>query len=88
MICFCYFWKKIIVFFVLGVIHNDFFFVEVDPKMAIFKGFISFFRTTRLQLNVLISIESPNILHWKPANKNKVGVVFGQNLDQIRFNVV
>ena len=75
-------------FFVLGVIHNDLFFVEVDPKMAIFKGFISFFRTTRLQLNVLILIESPNILHWKPANKNKVGVVFGQNLDQSSFNVV
>ena len=33
-------------------------------------------------------IKSPNILHWKPEEKIKVGVVLGQNLGQIRSNVV
>ena len=33
-------------------------------------------------------IESPNILHWKPAKRIKLGVVLGQNLGQIMPNVV
>ena len=33
-------------------------------------------------------IEFPNILHWKPAKKIKLGVVLGQNLGQIMSNVV
>ena len=31
---------------------------------------------------------SYNIFYWKPAEKNKVDVVFGKNLGQIRSNVV
>ena len=43
-----------------------------------------FFRTAGLQLKLIeLYIESPNIFHWKPA-KNKVGLVFGQNLGKIR----
>ena len=38
------------------------------------------FRTTRFQLNFLILIEFPNILHWKAAKKINLGVVLGQNL--------
>ena len=30
----------------------------------------------------------PNIFHWKPGKKIKVGVVLVQNLGQIRSNVV
>ena len=64
--------------------------------MAISRGFkqqIS--RTTGLQLKLLILIESPNIFHWTEAAKkkinkikqNKMGVVLGQNLGQIRSNL-
>ena len=45
-------------------------------------------RTTGFQLKFLILIEFPNIVHWKPAKKIKLGVVLGQNLDQITSNVV
>ena len=47
-----------------------------------------FFRTTGLHLKLLILIKSPNIFHWKPQEKIKVGVVLGQNLGQTRSNVV
>ena len=30
----------------------------------------------------------PNILHWKPAKKIKLGVILGQNLGQIMSNVM
>ena len=46
------------------------------------------FRTTGFQLTFLILIEFPNIFHWKPAKKIRVVVVLGQNLGQIRSNVV
>ena len=46
------------------------------------------FRTTGFQLTFLILIEFPNIFHWKPAKKIRVDVVLGQNLGQIRSNVV
>ena len=42
------------------------------------------FRTTGLQLKLLILIKSPNIFHWKNQEKNKVGVVLGK----IKINVV
>ena len=45
-------------------------------------------RTTGFQLKFLTLIEFPNILHWKPAKKIKLGVVLGQNLGQIMSNVV
>ena len=35
------------------------------------------FRTTGLQLKLLILIESPNIFYWKPAKKNQNGCGFG-----------
>ena len=53
---------------------------EFDSKVVGYKpGF---------QLNLLILIEFPNILHWKPAKKIKLGVVLGQDLGQITSNVV
>ena len=33
-------------------------------------------------------IESSNKFHWKPQKKIKVGLVVGQNLGQVRSNVV
>ena len=36
----------------------------------------------------LVLIEFPNIFHWKPAKKIKLGVVLGQNLGQIMSIVV
>ena len=42
----------------------------------------------KFQSKLLILIESPKIFHCKPAKKFKVGVVLGQNLGQIRYNVV
>ena len=33
-------------------------------------------------------MEFPNIVHWKPEKKIKLGVVLGQNLGQIMSNVV
>ena len=43
-------------------------------------------RTTGFQLKFLILIESPNIVHWKPAKKNQIecglGAKFGPNYVQ------
>ena len=62
---------------------------ELGQKIVIFSGFSKKnFRTTGFQLKFLILIEFPNILHWKPAKKIKLGVVLGQNVGQIMCNVV
>ena len=62
---------------------------QVGAKMVIFQRFQqNIFRTTRFQLKFLTLIEFPNIFHWKPAKKIKVGVVLGQNFGQIRSSVV
>ena len=55
-------------------------FVKIGPKKQFLEMFYQlFFRTAGLQhqVSLLISIESPNICHWKSASKSKVGVVFG-----------
>ena len=76
MICFCYFCRKFF-FFILGVAHNDPFFVQIVPQKTIFKRFYQlFFGTNGLQHQVLILIESPYIIYWKSAKKSKGGVVF------------
>ena len=76
-------------FFVLGVAHEDPIFAQVGPKNSNFQRFQqNFLRTTGFQLKFLILIEFPNIVHWKPAKKIKLGVVLGQNLGQIMSNVV
>ena len=69
--------------------------MKVGPsKNAIFRAFtifFFFFRTTGLQFKLLILIESLNIFHWKPTTTTttkKMGVFLGQNLGQIRSNVV
>ena len=66
----------------MGVAHSDTFFAQVGPKNGNFYRFYQIiFRTTGLQLNLLILIKFSHIFHWKPAKKkNKVGVVLGQNL--------
>ena len=64
-------------------------FAQVGPKNSNFQRFQqNVFRTTRFQLKFLILIELPNILHWKPAKKTKLGVVLGQILGQIMSSVV
>ena len=54
-------------------------FHKLGQKIVIFRGFSKIF---------LILIQSPNIVHWKPAKKIKLGVELGQNLGQIMSNVV
>ena len=76
------------IFFFMGMAHGDPIFAQVGPKIVIFRGFSNFFRSTGFQLKLLILIKSPIIFHWKPAKKIEVGVVLGQNLGQIRSNVV
>ena len=71
----------------MGVAHSDPLFARVGPKTGNFYRFYQFFfRTTGLQLKLLILIESPDVFRWKLAKK--VGKVLGQNLGQIRSNIV
>ena len=49
-------------------------FVQVGPpKIAISRGFTTFFKTTGLQLKLLVLIESPNMFHGKSAKKQSGG---------------
>ena len=64
--------------------HNDPFYVQIGPKKQFLRGFTNY----GLQHKLLILIESLNIFHGKSTKKSKVGVVFGQDLGQIRPNVV
>ena len=81
---FCYFCQKKSV---VGVVHNDLLFVQIGPQKTLFKRFYQLFsRTAGLQHKLLILIsESPKIFHWKSVKKVKS---LGQNLDQIRSNVI
>ena len=67
-------------FLILGVAHNDPFFVQIGPKNNFYQ---LFFRTNGLQHMLLVLIESPNIFHSKSVKKSKVGMIFrakfGQN---------
>ena len=57
--------------------------------MVIFRGFSKIFsELLDSKLKFLILIEFPNIFHWKPAKKIKLGVVLGQNLSQIMSSVM
>ena len=63
--------------------------MQIGPKKTIFKRLYQhFFRTSGLQDKLLISIESPNIFHWKPAKKVKWVWSVERNLGQIWYNVV
>ena len=54
----------------MGVAHSDTFFAQVGPKNDNFYRFYQIiFRTTGLQLNLLILIKFSHIFHWKPAKK-------------------
>ena len=67
----------------------SYFYQKLSPKTLISRGFTNFFQKYwTVQHKLLILIESPNIFHWKLEKRKKVGVVLGQNLGQIRFNVV
>ena len=81
---FCYFCQKKSI---VGVVHNDLLFVQIGPQKTLFKRFYQLFsRTAGLQHKLLILIsESPKIFHWKSVKKVKS---LGQNLDQIRSNVI
>ena len=88
MICFCYFYQKKKIF-ILGVVNNDPFSMQIGLKKTIFKRFYQlFFRTAGLQHKLLILIVSPNIFHWKAAKKSKWVWSLGQILGQTRSNVV
>ena len=77
MICFCYFYQKNC-FFVLGLVHNDPFSIQIGSKKTIFLRFYQlFFRTVGIQHKLLILIVSSNIFHWKSVKESKMGVVFG-----------
>ena len=46
--------------------------MQVGPKNSNFQRFYEFFfffRTTELQLKLLIIIKSPNVFHWKSIKK-------------------
>ena len=61
----------------------------LNQNMLSFTGFSKIFsELIGFQLNFLILIKFPNICHWKSAKKIKVGAILGQNLGQIRSNVV
>ena len=68
-----FYFRKKKLFFVLGMPHSDPFFVQSWAQKWQFLEVlpIFFFRTTELQLNLLILLEVPNIFHWKPAKKIK-----------------
>ena len=88
MICFSYFCKKNCFPYRAWPIMTPCL-CKLGTKKTIFKRFYQlFFRTTGLQQELLILIESPNIFHWKSAKKSKVGVVCRANLGQIWHNVV
>ena len=69
MICYWYFYKKIL-FFILGVAQADLFLVA---ERAIFRGFIISFQNCWILIEslLLILIGSLNIFHWKSAKKEK-----------------
>ena len=54
-------------------------FAKVGPKKGVSKVLARNFRTTGFQLKLLISIESLNIFHLKPA-KNQSGCSLGAKL--------
>ena len=65
MIYFCYFWE-----FFTGMAGTGPLFVQVGPpKIAISRGFTTYFKTTGLQLKLLVLIESPHMFHGKSAKK-------------------
>ena len=68
------------------MVHGDPNFAQVGQKMVL--EVLATFFSELLDSYLLILIESPNIFHWKSAKKIKVGVALGQNLGQIRSNVV
>ena len=83
-ICFCYFCKKNVFWLWVWPMGTPFLY-NLGQKLETFRGFSNFFfRIAGFQLKLLILIESPNIFHWKPAKKIKVG----WSLDKIRPNVV
>ena len=70
-----------------GMAHNYPIFVQIGPKKQFLKRFFQLFsRNAGLQHKLLILIninesiniiESPNIFHWKSAEKSKLGLIFG-----------
>ena len=69
-------------FFVWGMAHTDLFCASWVQKWQFLEVLPIFFRTTKLQLKLLILIESPNIFHWESAKKQSgcgLGTKFGPN---------
>ena len=83
MVCFCYFYQKKLSF-VLDVAHAAPFLHKLDPKVAIFRGFINFFQNFWILIEsiLLILIESPYVFNYgnQLQKEIKVGVVLGENI--------
>ena len=77
MICFCYFYQKKNKIFILGMVHNDPFSMQIGSKKFFKRFYQLFFRTAEFQHKLLILIVSSNIFHWKSVKESKVGMVFG-----------
>ena len=81
MICFRYFCQKRF-FFILSVVHNDPFSMQLESKKTILKRFYpAFFRTAGFQHNLIKLSVSSNIFHWKSVKESKVGVTFGTKIE-------
>ena len=80
--------------FVLGVARTDpFFCAGWAQKWQFLEVLAKNFQKYLITIKVININWIPNIFYWKPAknkqtNKNKLGVVLGQYLSQIRSNVV
>ena len=71
------------------VVCTDTFFAQVGPQHGNFlEVFAKKFQNYWIKFKVINIFESPNIFHWKPAKRNKMGVVWGQNFGQARSKIV
>ena len=81
MVCFCYFCKKIVFCFGCGP-YRPLFCESWAQKWQVLEVLPIFFRTARLQLKLLILIESPNIFIGNQEKKQSgcgLGAKFGPN---------
>ena len=89
--CFCYFYQKNF-FFILGVVHNDPFFMQIGSKKTIFQRFYQLFSELldfRAQVINIIIVSSKHtyfIGNW--SKRVKWVWYLGQNMGKIRSNVM
>ena len=86
MICFCYFCLKSLPFWAWPIMTP--FLCKLVSKKQFLRGFTNFFQNCWIATQVININCIPNICHWKSAKKAKWAWSLGQNLGQIRSNVV